>query len=92
MDPCARKISHAVGHLSLGTTTPEPSFLEHMLRDSRSHRNEKPKHRKAEAPLLPTLQKACDSHKDPARPQRKKLGFTEENKKLGSVTSHGPRK
>ena len=44
MDPCARKISHAVGHLSLGTTTPEPSFLEHMLRDSRSHRNEKTKH------------------------------------------------
>ena len=43
-NPWSRKIPHAVGQLSPGTTTTEPCALELMLLTKRSHLHEKPVH------------------------------------------------
>ena len=45
------KIPHATGQLSLQTTTTEPDSLGPVLH-KRSHRHEKPAHRKKEQPRL----------------------------------------
>ena len=46
--PWSRKIPHAVEQLSPCATTTEPTCLEPVLRNTRSHRNEKPAHHNEE--------------------------------------------
>ena len=47
-EPWSGKIPHATEQLSPCATTTEPAHLEPMLRNKRSHRNEKPAHRNEE--------------------------------------------
>ena len=56
--------------LSPHTTTTEPTHLEPVLHNKRSHRNEKPVHRNEEYPRSPQLEKA---HTQQRRPNAAKI-------------------